>query len=241
MPVYLPITGFFVVRAGTRCRTDSPVQPFGRTLYFGRAARPLRRYRVSLSQANTKNSTFIFASRPLLSDAREKMNSYYLHDESAVIEELLPIARLDPAAADRVQKQSRELVAAVRKNRQGAGGLDAFLQEYDLSSQEGIVLMCLAEALLRVPDAETQDKLIADKLSSGDWRGHLGGSQSLFVNASTWGLMLTGKIVGAGNDAVRDVGRYMRGMVSRAGEPVIRTALRQAMRIMGHQFVMGRT
>jgi len=191
---------------------------------------------VSLSEP----APFIFDAKPLPS-TRAEINAYYLRDETDVINELIPIAKLDRAASDRVQKKSAELVEAVRKNRKASGGLDAFLQEYDLSSQEGIVLMCLAEALLRVPDAETQDKLIADKLASGDWRGHLGSSQSLFVNASTWGLMLTGQIVGPGTDAVKDVGRFVRDMVSRAGEPVVRTALRQAMRIMGHQFVMGRT
>ncbi|MDH3590059.1 MAG: bifunctional proline dehydrogenase/L-glutamate gamma-semialdehyde dehydrogenase PutA, partial [Gammaproteobacteria bacterium] len=184
---------------------------------------------------------FIFDSSSPLSPARTEINTHYLSDETEVINKLIPLAKLDAAASARVQKHAAELVANVRKNRGRSGGLDAFLKEYDLSSQEGIVLMCLAEALLRVPDAETQDKLIRDKLASGDWRGHLGGSQSLFVNASTWGLMLTGQIVGPGESAVKDVGRFLRDLVSRAGEPVVRTALRQAMRIMGHQFVMGRT
>ncbi|MBT8135590.1 MAG: bifunctional proline dehydrogenase/L-glutamate gamma-semialdehyde dehydrogenase PutA [Gammaproteobacteria bacterium] len=195
----------------------------------------------SVAQKDLPEKQFFYDSNPLFNSSRAKMNEYYLRDETEVINELLPLAKLDAAGRDRVQKLAAQLVSSVRKNRGKAGGLDAFLQEYDLSSQEGIVLMCLAEALLRVPDAETQDKLIRDKLSSGDWRGHLGGSQSLFVNASTWGLMLTGQIVGPGEAAEKDVGRYVRDIVSRVGEPVVRTALRQAMRIMGHQFVMGRT
>ncbi|MBT8144725.1 MAG: bifunctional proline dehydrogenase/L-glutamate gamma-semialdehyde dehydrogenase PutA [Gammaproteobacteria bacterium] len=192
-------------------------------------------------EIETTTTPFIFEDHPLAPSPRAALNDYFLRDEETVVRELLPRVRFEPAAQERVTARAAELVAAVRRNRADTGGLDAFLQEYDLSSQEGIVLMCLAEALLRVPDAETQDKLIRDKLASGDWKGHLGGSQSLFVNASTWGLMLTGKLVGPGDDVVRDVGRYVRGMVSRAGEPVVRTALRQAMKIMGHQFVMGRT
>ncbi len=188
-----------------------------------------------------RGTGFLFDGHPLAPTPRPEINRDYLCDEAEAVTRLLPVARLSAAARERVGARAAELVAAVRRNRADSAGLDAFLQEYDLSSQEGIVLMCLAEALLRVPDAETQDKLIADKLASGDWRGHLGGSQSLFVNASTWGLMLTGKLVGPTESAVRDIGRYMRDMVSRAGEPVVRTALRQAMRIMGHQFVMGRT
>ena len=120
-------------------------------------------------------------------------------------------------------------------------GIEAFLQQYDLSSEEGVLLMCIAEALLRIPDADTADRLIADKITSANWQSHIGTSDSVFVNASTWGLMLTGKLVGPNQAAVRDVGRYMHDLVARAGEPVVRTALSQAMRIMGHQFVMGRT
>ena len=101
--------------------------------------------------------------------------------------------------------------------------------------------MCLAEALLRIPDDETADRLIADKLRAGNWESHLGDSQSLFVNASTWGLMLTGRIVRLDPDDVAQPAGAMGRVVGRIGEPVVRTAMRQAMRIMGHQFVMGRT
>ena len=137
--------------------------------------------------------------------------------------------------------QAEQLVHAVRAERVAAGGVDAFLREYDLSSHEGVVLMCLAEALLRIPDAETADKLIEDRLRQGDWEEHLGASASLFVNASTWGLMLTGRILRLDSGALDDLSGYMRRLVARAGEPVIREALRQAMRILGRQFVMGRT
>ncbi|HET8551008.1 MAG TPA: proline dehydrogenase family protein, partial [Gammaproteobacteria bacterium] len=168
------------------------------------------------------------------------MNELYLADEEECLARLLKIARLDDAARKRVIARARELVEAVRENTDTKGGIEAFLHQYDLSSQEGMVLMCLAEALIRIPDDETADKLIRDKLASGKWEEHLGASSSLFVNASTWGLMLTGRLLKLDREAA-DVGRFMDRTVSRLGEPVVRAALRQAMRIMGHQFVMGRT
>ncbi len=128
----------------------------------------------------------------------------------------------------------------VRAARLGQGGLDAFLHEYELSSREGVVLMCLAEALLRIPDAETANLLIKDKLADADWRRHLGGSESLFVNASTWALMLTGRVVSLDQEG-QDLAGVLRRLVARSGEPVIRQAVTQAMRILGRQFVMGRT
>ncbi|MGH6661566.1 MAG: proline dehydrogenase family protein, partial [Rhodospirillales bacterium] len=121
------------------------------------------------------------------------------------------------------------------------GGLDAFLREYELTSEEGVVLMCLAEALLRVPDAATADRLIRDKIADADWQRHLGRSESLFVNASTWALMLTGRLVDVGDGGGGDVGDILKRMAAKSGEPLIREALRQAMRILGRQFVMGRT
>jgi len=162
-------------------------------------------------------------------------------DEAALVRKLAAEAQLDAEAQRRVAELARQLVAAVRAGRQRQGGIDAFMQEYSLSSEEGVVLMCLAEALLRIPDAATADKLIADKIGGKDWEGHLGQSESLFVNASAWGLMLTGKFVELGRGARADIGGYLKRLVSRSGEPVIRNAMKQAMRIMGKQFVLGRT
>ena len=128
-----------------------------------------------------------------------------------------------------------------RANRRaGKTGIESFLQQYGLASQEGVVLMCLAEALLRIPDADTADRLIADKIAIGQWSDYLGEADSLFVNASTWGLMLTGKLVRDSELEIRDPASFLRRLVARLGEPVVRTAFRQAMRIMGKQFVMGR-
>ncbi|MEX0900227.1 MAG: bifunctional proline dehydrogenase/L-glutamate gamma-semialdehyde dehydrogenase PutA [Gammaproteobacteria bacterium] len=169
------------------------------------------------------------------------LNELWLADEAACVRALLETARLDDAARARIVSRAEGLVGEVRAAQADKGGVDALMQEYDLSSQEGVVLMCVAEALLRIPDSETADKLIADKLTGGDWVAHKGASRSLFVNASTWGLMLTGRLVQLDDDVKRDPAGFVRRMMARAGEPVIRTAVRQAMRILGHQFVMGRT
>ncbi len=162
-------------------------------------------------------------------------------DEAEVVRSLATEATLSPEQQRQVAELARQLVAAVRAGRRTQGGIDAFMQEYSLSSEEGVVLMCLAEALLRIPDAETQDRLIADKIGGKDWEGHLGQSESLFVNASAWGLMLTGRFVELGKGAKSDIGGYLKRLVSRSGEPFIRNAMKQAMRIMGKQFVLGRT
>jgi RHH-type proline utilization regulon transcriptional repressor/proline dehydrogenase/delta 1-pyrroline-5-carboxylate dehydrogenase len=117
-------------------------------------------------------------------------------DETSVVEALLAEVEQPPAAQAPVAARAAALVRKVRERRVGQGGLDAFLQQYQLASREGVVLMCLAEALLRIPDAETADRLIRDKLAGAEWEKHLGTSDSLFVNASTWALMLTGRLVG---------------------------------------------
>jgi RHH-type proline utilization regulon transcriptional repressor/proline dehydrogenase/delta 1-pyrroline-5-carboxylate dehydrogenase len=164
----------------------------------------------------------------------------YLADEPTVVAELIELAALPPAQSARVRREAAALVEAIRRRQQDAGGVDALLRAYDLSSGEGIVLMCLAEALLRIPDADTADRLIADKLGSADWQAHLGKSESLFVNASTWALLLTGRIVRPAELDEAPASFFSR-LVERVGEPVVRAALRQAMRILGSQFVMGET
>jgi RHH-type proline utilization regulon transcriptional repressor/proline dehydrogenase/delta 1-pyrroline-5-carboxylate dehydrogenase len=172
---------------------------------------------------------------------RDAINRAYLADETEAVSVLLAKARLDPDAENRVSQRARSLVSAVRARRAEQGLLDAFMQEYDLSSEEGVVLMCLAEALLRIPDDDTAEKLIADKLGDADWESHLGKSSSVLVNASTWGLMLTGKLVALSDSTQSNFKSALKRLVNRSGEPVVRTAIRQALRIMGHQYVMGRT
>jgi RHH-type proline utilization regulon transcriptional repressor/proline dehydrogenase/delta 1-pyrroline-5-carboxylate dehydrogenase len=161
-------------------------------------------------------------------------------DEAAVVEALLAEADPGPEAARRIAAEAIRLVEEIRREHRKSGGLDAFMHEYDLSSREGVMLMCLAEALLRVPDGATADRLIADKLGAADWERHLGRSPSLFVNASTWALMLTGRLVHLG-DGEEEPASMLHRLVARSGEPVIRRAMVQAMRIMGRQFVIGRT
>ena len=172
---------------------------------------------------------------------RDAIDSLYHADETEVVEDLLAQARMEPAAEGRIKQRAQGLVQAVRDRREERGLLDAFMQQYDLSSEEGVVLMCLAEALLRIPDNDTAEKLIADKLGEADWESHLGKSTSVLVNASTWGLMLTGKLVALSESTQSSFKSALRRMVNRSGEPVVRTAIRQAMKIMGHQYVMGRT
>src|SRR5438105_2553624 len=159
--------------------------------------------------------------------------------EGEAVARILAAAELPAEMRDRIADQARALVTTVRRERLGKGGIDAFLHEYALSSPEGVALLCLAEALLRVPDAETVDRLIRDKIGGADWESHLGRSGSLFVNASTWALMLTGRLLRSDNDG--DLGGILRRFAARSGEPVLRQAVTAAMRILAGQFVMGRT
>jgi len=141
----------------------------------------------------------------------------------------------------RVAAIARQLVYAARANRHNFGGVDAFMREYGLSNEEGIILMCIAESLLRIPDSETADRLIAEKISEGAWDKHLGQSDNLMVNASTWGLMLTGHVVKFRSEQGNSVTGALKRLVARSGEPLIRQAVRHAVRILGDQFVLGRT
>ena len=170
---------------------------------------------------------------------RADMARLYLADETACVDALLPRARLDARERQATEALARDLVQRVRANRR-QGGLDAFLNQYALTTEEGVVLMCLAEALLRVPDAETADRLIRDKIGSAHWEKHRGQSPSTFVNASTWALMLTGHVVKLG-EGRQDWTSIFGRLVQRSGEPIIRQAMTTAMRIMGGQFVLGRT
>ena len=172
---------------------------------------------------------------------REAIAAAFLAPEAPLVAGLVGKAQVSAVDARSIGERATALVEAVRAGRGNHGGIDAFLNEYGLTSEEGVILMCLAEALLRIPDAETADALIAEKIGGGQWERHLGHSESLLVNASTWGLMLTGHIVRLGRN--RDGGALglVKRMVARTGEPVIRQAVRQAMRILGDQFVLGRT
>jgi len=161
--------------------------------------------------------------------------------EDRAVTRLLHALELTGGARHRAVATAVALVEGARARRDERPFLDAFLQEFGLSNQEGIALMCIAEALLRIPDDATADRLIAEKLASGDWSSHAGKSESLFVNASTWGLMLTGGILELDPAIKRDTTGWMRSFTRKAGEPLVRLAVRRAMRIIGGEFVVGRS
>ncbi len=174
-----------------------------------------------------------------LTTIREQINHAYRMDETQCVDNLLACADLGEASFVENDRCARELVTEIRQQRIKKSSLDAFLYEYDLSSEEGVALMCLAEAMLRVPDAATADDLIRDKITSADWEANLGRSESFFVNASTWALMLTGKIVS--EPSSNNLSNALRSLVRRSSEPFIRKAVSHAMKVLGKQFVMGRT
>jgi RHH-type proline utilization regulon transcriptional repressor/proline dehydrogenase/delta 1-pyrroline-5-carboxylate dehydrogenase len=176
-----------------------------------------------------------------LAEHRRAISEAWLADEDTIVDALIPKARLSPAERAATEALATELVTRIRTSRDTRSGVDAFTQEYALSSEEGVVLMCLAESLLRVPDAATADKLIRDKIGSGDWSKHLNKSDSVFVNASTFALMLTGRVVKLDETAKWDFEGIWKKLVTRTSEPVIRQAVTMAMRILGKQFVLGRT
>ncbi|GGI67386.1 bifunctional protein PutA [Shewanella hanedai] len=173
----------------------------------------------------------------------EAITKNYIVDEEQYLSELIKLVPASDDEISRVTQRAHDLVSKVRQyDKKGLTvGIDAFLQQYSLETTEGIILMCLAEALLRIPDAATADALIEDKFSGAKWDAHLSKSNSILVNASTWGLMLTGKIVKLDRSIDGKPSNLLNKLVNRVGEPVIRQAMLAAMKIMGKQFVLGRT
>jgi len=171
----------------------------------------------------------------------DQLDALKFVDEDAAIAALLAAPPLDAVERRSVEAKARQIVRQARALKRRKGMMESFLEEFGLSNAEGLALMCLAEALLRVPDAGTADRLIAEKIRSGRWEDHLGKADSWLVNAGTFGLMLTGRLAAAGEELRRDFSGFMGRFVARAGEPVVRAAAMQAMRILGEQFVLGRT
>lgn len=169
---------------------------------------------------------------------RRAVTAAHRRPEPECLPPLIAAARLTGAERDQATALARRLVTALRAHPR-KGGVEALVQEFSLSSQEGVALMCLAEALLRIPDTATRDALIRDKIGGGDWAAHLGHSPSMFVNAATWGLVITGRLTATGNEA--GLGAALTRLIARAGEPVIRRGVDLAMRMMGEQFVTGQT
>ena len=168
--------------------------------------------------------------------------------EAQALAPLLAAARMSPAQAERTDALARQLVQGMRDGQRGragsplsgrAGRVQSLMQEYALSSEEGVALMCLAEALLRIPDAATRDALIRDKIGQGDWQQHVGRSPSLFVNAASWGLLLTGKLVATHSEGAMLAS--LTRLIGKSGEPLIRQGVQLAMQMLGEQFVTGET
>ena len=174
-----------------------------------------------------------------LAALRERITREYRRDEPAAVRPLLAEAAFPDAALAAVQRTAAALAEGVRADRQRAGGVDALMLEFSLDSREGVALMCLAEALLRIPDAATRDRLIRDKVGDGDWRAHVGRSPSLFVNAAAWGLLVTGRLVDSRSDGALE--QALASLLRKGGEPLIRKGVDLAMRLLGRQFVLGRT
>jgi RHH-type proline utilization regulon transcriptional repressor/proline dehydrogenase/delta 1-pyrroline-5-carboxylate dehydrogenase len=173
----------------------------------------------------------------MLENIRAEIRANTLSDEAEALHRLVGLAGLSAEQRAAISSRAIDLVRTVRE-RSDVQMLEVFLSEYGLSTREGVALMCLAEALLRVPDTQTMDDLIHDKIAPHDWSSHSGGSSSVFVNASTWALMLTGSVLDDSDDGIEGT---LRAMIRRLGEPVIRTAVAAAMREMGEHFVLGRT
>ncbi|MBI0002273.1 trifunctional transcriptional regulator/proline dehydrogenase/L-glutamate gamma-semialdehyde dehydrogenase [Bartonella sp. W8122] len=172
------------------------------------------------------------------SELRKKITAAYRRAETECLKPLLDAATIDEKTKKDIAATARHLIETMRAKYKG-NGVEGLVHEYSLSSQEGVALMCLAEALLRIPDKATRDALIRDKVAGGDWKAHLGGGKSLFVNAATWGLVVTGKL----SSSVREgeLSSSLTGLIARCGEPVIRKGMDMAMRMMGEQFVRGQT
>jgi RHH-type proline utilization regulon transcriptional repressor/proline dehydrogenase/delta 1-pyrroline-5-carboxylate dehydrogenase len=169
---------------------------------------------------------------------RRAITAAYRLPETECLPRLVEAATLPDDISAAARQTANKLILALRAKHKGSG-VEGLVHEYSLSSQEGVALMCLAEALLRIPDTATRDALIRDKIATGDWRSHIGGGRSLFVNAATWGLVVTGKLTSTVNDP--GLSAALTRLIARAGEPVIRRGVDMAMRMMGEQFVTGET
>jgi len=179
--------------------------------------------------------------QPPQAPPRDEIAAHHLMDETGLVDRLIERAVFTEDERRRAADMARRLVYAARANKGKHAGVDAFMREYGLSSDEGVILMCIAEALLRIPDTKTADEFISEKISGGHWEHHLGRSDSLFVNASTWALLLTGRVVKLKEARGANPLDAVKRLVASSGEPVIRQAVRRAVKILGDQFVLGRT
>ncbi len=173
-----------------------------------------------------------------LAPTRQVIAAAHRRPEPLCLPPLIALARNGLPDRAALQDVARKLVESLRAQ-QRRGSVESLVQEFSLSSQEGVALMCLAEALLRIPDTATRDALIRDKIGKGDWRAHLHASRSVFVNAAAWGLMLTGRLVTLSSE--RTLSAALTRLIGKGGEPLVRRGVNAAMRLMGEQFVLGQT
>lgn len=194
------------------------------------------------SHSNAMQQSNYIAEFKDKNEYEQRINSAWRRAESECVETLLEHSEISSELTDKIQNLAFDLAHSLRE-RKGSGGkagiVQGLLQEFSLSSQEGIALMCLAEALLRIPDTATRDLLIRDKINQGNWKEHLGQSQLMFVNAAAWGLMLTGKLMETPQQ--KSLSSLLTGLLARSGRGIIRKAVDVAMRMMGEQFVTGET
>ena len=176
---------------------------------------------------------------PTQTPLRQAVTDAYRRDEIEAVQDMLQRAQMTDEERNAASELARRLVTQVRSSRTKASGVDALMHEFSLSSEEGVALMCLAEALLRIPDNATRDRLMADKISEGNWKSHLNNSPSLFVNAAAWGLLITGKLTT--NTSEKNMGSALSRIISKGGAPLIRQGVNYAMRLLGKQFVTGQT
>ncbi len=175
------------------------------------------------------------------SDLRQTINHAYRMDEKEAVRRLLEELDFSSRVENQIAAVAKQLVTSVRQNHAERNVIEAFMLQYDLSMEEGVLMMCLAEALLRVPDKETEQLLLQDKLTSAEWNKHIGNSESAFVNMATWGLALSGKILQSQSAPGTYFKSIWQKLLHRSGEPVIRKAVRQSMKILSKQFVIGQT
>ncbi|MDO4426521.1 MAG: bifunctional proline dehydrogenase/L-glutamate gamma-semialdehyde dehydrogenase PutA [Moraxella sp.] len=169
---------------------------------------------------------------------RDAITNAYRLDEVQAVTTLAQSLEIDNQSQANIDTLAKNLITKVRADRSKSSGVDALMQEFSLSSEEGVALMCLAESLLRIPDTATRDKLIQDKLAGGDWKSHVGNSPSMFVNAAAWGLVLTGKLT---QPTEEGMGSALTRILQKGGAPFIRAGVNHAMKILGKQFVTGQT
>ncbi|MCA6111578.1 bifunctional proline dehydrogenase/L-glutamate gamma-semialdehyde dehydrogenase PutA [Bradyrhizobium sp. CNPSo 4026] len=207
---------------------------------FAGTAPELQPQRANISDGLSPTAPFaeLRASVRRQSGLRAAITSAYRRAERDCVDPLFDLAALPEDASQRAVTLARGLVIRLRGKAQSSG-VEALIHEYSLSSQEGVALLCLAEALLRIPDAPTRDALIRDKISAGDWRAHVGNSTSLFVNAATWGLVVTGKLTAIATE--NSLSSTLTRLIARGGAPIIRQGVKLVMRLMGEQFVTGQT